>query len=773
MRPLTVEKVTTARQRRQFLEFPWQLYKGDPNWIPPLRSNQMELVGYKAHPFHERNTVQTFLALRGDEVCGRVAAILNQGHIHRFDDRRGFFGFFECTDDQQVASALFDAARQWFADQGIFKLRGPTNPSLNYELALLIEGFDSPPTFMMTYNPPYYARLLENYGFQKAQDLYAYWGHVSILPEIHKRLTPVARQIMEHCNVSVRPLDRKNFLKDVLSFLHIYNRSLMNTWGFVPMTDGEVRHVADGLKHLIVPELAIGAEVDGEMVGTTFALPDYNPRIREIDGRLFPFGFLRLLRNRRQIKRVRVISTNVVPEFQRMGVGLVLMHGLVPKGLDWQLEEAEFSWVLESNLLSRGSLEKGGAKITKKYRIYDFDDPNPPEPLRPERRYIARPSPPAPQGALEVREVKSKHELDVFLQLPWEIYVDDPHWIPPLLIELREFLDRRRHPFYLHGDAAQFIAYRGGQAVGRVLASDDPNYNRQTGESVGCFGMFECQDDPDAAAALLDAAAGWARAHGRSALRGPIDYSMNYPCGLLIDGFDTPPRVMMNHNPVYYPRLLESWGLLKRKDLCAWWFTDPHNMVERWRVRAERIARRTGLVVRSFRRAQFADDMRRCQDVYNNSMRQQWGFVQLTDAEFAYAAQQLRRVAVPEQVLLAEIDDQSVGFAVTIPDWNEAIRPLNGRLTRFGLPINLMRLMRRKQKIHTARMMVLDVLEPYRRRGVAEMLILRTLDHGKNVLGYTGAELSWTLEDNHLVNSAIQTVGGRRYKTYRIYEKAI
>ncbi len=375
MSNLVIQRVATARQKKQFLQFPWTLYRGDPNWIPPLRGDQKELVGYKPHPFYARNSAQTFLACRGSEVCGRIAAILNQGHIVQHNDRRGFFGFFDCIDDQEAANGLFDAVRRWFADQDIHRLRGPTNPSLNYELGLLIDGFDSPPTFMMTYNPPYYARLIENYGFRKTQDLYAFWGHIDMLPKIGQKLAPIAEQIIERYNVKLRSLDTSRFQEDVEMFLSIYNRSLANTWGFVPMSPDELRHMANGLKYIIVPEMAIVAEIDGRAVGASFGLPDYNPRIKEIDGRLFPFGFLHLLRNRRAIKRIRLISTNVLPEYQRMGVGLVLMHGLVPKAIEWGLQEAEFSWVLESNSLSYGSLKKGGAKITKTYRVYDWEEP--------------------------------------------------------------------------------------------------------------------------------------------------------------------------------------------------------------------------------------------------------------------------------------------------------------------------------------------------------------------------------------------------------------
>jgi len=183
----------------------------------------------------------------------------------------------------------------------------------------------------------------------------------------------VGDQIIERLHIRLRPLDKSRYLEDVETFLSVYNRALSNTWGFVPMSKAEVRHVAKGLQWLMVPELSIAAEIDGEVIGAVFGLPDYNPRIRRIDGRLFPFGMLRLLRNKRQIKRVRLVSTNVIPEYQLWGVGLALMHGLVLHGIQWGLGEAEFSWVLESNALSRGSLEKGGAKLVKTWRLYDLN----------------------------------------------------------------------------------------------------------------------------------------------------------------------------------------------------------------------------------------------------------------------------------------------------------------------------------------------------------------------------------------------------------------
>jgi GNAT superfamily N-acetyltransferase len=223
----------------------------------------------------------------------------------------------------------------------------------------------------MPYNPRYYAELIERCGFEKIQDLYAFWGHVDMLASLDKKLDFVVREATRRFNIRLRRLAERRFADEVRMFLDIYNKSLVGTWGFVPLSEGEVDHMAAAMKYLIVPQMTSVAEVDGRPVGAIFGLLDYNPRIKRIDGRLFPFGFARLLWNRRAIKNVRLISTNVLPEYQRWGVGLVLLSRLVPDVHAWGIREAEFSWVLESNHLSRKTLEHGGAKRTKTYRIYE------------------------------------------------------------------------------------------------------------------------------------------------------------------------------------------------------------------------------------------------------------------------------------------------------------------------------------------------------------------------------------------------------------------
>jgi len=372
---LSVKAVTTRSEQRRFVDLPWRIYRDDACWRPPLRMAQEELLGFRHHPFYDRSKSCSFLATRGGRDVGRITAIVNAGHVERYGENRGFFGFFECDDDLPAAEALFAAARDWLDNQGMSTVRGPTNPTLNYECGLLIDGFDTPPFFMMTHNRPYYVDLVEAQGLGKIEDLYAFWGEMSMLDSIGSKLGVMVEGVKERFGVTVRSLDRTRFAEEVRMFLDIYNSSLGGTWGFVPLSDGEVQHMAKSLKHLIVPELALVAEVDGKPIGSVFCLLDYNERIKAINGRLFPFGFMQLLWNKRAIRRMRAVSTNVVPEYQAWGVGLVLMAALVPRLYDWGMQEVEFSWVLESNHLSKRTLERGGAIVTKKYRIYQDDPP--------------------------------------------------------------------------------------------------------------------------------------------------------------------------------------------------------------------------------------------------------------------------------------------------------------------------------------------------------------------------------------------------------------
>jgi GNAT superfamily N-acetyltransferase len=338
--------------------------------MPPLRPNQQELLGYKRHPFYDDAEIQTFLALTDGKPVGQVAAVVNNAHNRLHKESRGFFGFFECVDDQEVAAGLFEAARGWFGQMGITAIRGPMNPSMNYECGLLIEGFETPPFFMMTHNLPYYPRLIEACGFQKVEDMFAFCCHVSMLNTLDNKLAFIVQECQSRFDIKLRRMDRSRFGREVRMFWTSEPVARRHV-GLRSLSDGEIRHLAASLKHLIVPEMTTVAEIDGRPVGAQFGLLDYNPRIKQIDGRLFPFGFIRLLWNKKAIKRVRLVSTNVIPEYQKWGLGLVIASRLVPEVLAWGIQEVEFSWVLESNKLSYGTLKRGGAQITKRYRLFD------------------------------------------------------------------------------------------------------------------------------------------------------------------------------------------------------------------------------------------------------------------------------------------------------------------------------------------------------------------------------------------------------------------
>ena len=372
---------------------------------------------------------------------------------------------------------------------------------------------------------------------------------------------------------------------------------------------------------------------------------------------------------------------------------------------------------------------------------------------------------------IEVSEVTTRRERNAFIKFPWQIYANDPAWVPPLIIERKTFLNRKRHPFYQHGDAALFLAWKNGEIVGRIMASDDPNYNSLHQSNVGCFGLFESIDDRDVATALFEAAANWLRKKGRTEIMGPIDYSTNYVCGLLIDGFQFPPTILTAHNPSYYRHLIEGCGFTKAKDWYAWWFADPAKAVAHLRRLATRFNRRCAATIRPANLRNLRDESRRLREIYNRAWERNWGFVPFTEAEIEFMTNELKPLLVPGFAWIAEMGSQPAGFILALPDINVVLRDLNGRLTRFGLPIGLIKLLSYKKRIYKGRLIALGVVEEYRRYGIAEMLVLRVIEETMIKRGITG-EMSMTLEDNFMINRFLEAIGAQRYKTYRIYSKS-
>ena len=372
----------------------------------------------------------------------------------------------------------------------------------------------------------------------------------------------------------------------------------------------------------------------------------------------------------------------------------------------------------------------------------------------------------------EISEVTARRERDAFIKFPWQIYTGDPAWVPPLIIERKAFLDRKRHPFYRHGDAALFLARKKGRIVGRIMASDDPNYNSVHESNVGCFGLFECIDDREVAAALFEAAGNWLRNKGRTEMMGPIDYSTNYVCGLLIEGFQFPPTILTAHNPPYYQDLIERCGFTKAKDWYAWWFTDPAKAAARLRPLTKRFQKRWPVVIRPGNLKNIREESRRLRQIYNQAWEKNWGFVPFTEAESEFMTHELKQLVIPEFTLIAEIGDEPAGFILWVPDINVALRHINGRLTTFGLPIGLVKLLYHKSRTRTSRLIALGVIEKYRRAGIAEMLVLRIVEDAMIKRGFSG-ELSLTLEDNFRINRFLEAIGAERYKTYRIFKRTL
>jgi GNAT superfamily N-acetyltransferase len=371
-----------------------------------------------------------------------------------------------------------------------------------------------------------------------------------------------------------------------------------------------------------------------------------------------------------------------------------------------------------------------------------------------------------------ITPVQSGQDREAFIRFPYTLYAGDPNWVPPLEMERRDFLDPRKNPWFDFGKVELFLARRDGQVVGRIAAVDDPHWNDFYKTQLGFFGMFESVDDELVARGLFDAAAAWVRARGFSEMMGPFNFSTNYECAVLVEGFEAPPAIMMTYNPRYYDALYIACGLAKAKDLWAYELSATIPPPEKVVRVAEKIRQREGIVVRSIRMDDFANEVKRIKDIYNAAWEDNWGFVPMTGREFDHIAKEMKPIVEPELVLLAEVRGEPVAFSMTIPDANFALKAAGGRLTRWGLPIGLLKMMLAARRIRHLRLITLGIKEGFRKRGIDAVLYLDTLMNAKR-LGYSGGEISWTLEDNHLVNRAIEMMGGRRTKTYRLYQRAV
>lgn len=370
-----------------------------------------------------------------------------------------------------------------------------------------------------------------------------------------------------------------------------------------------------------------------------------------------------------------------------------------------------------------------------------------------------------------VTPVTTASEKKEFIAYQYELYKHDPHFVPPLLMERNDFLNPKKNPWLEFGKMQLFLARRHGKIVGRISASEDPRYNEFHDVKVGWFGLFECIDDPAVAQALLGAAEAWVKARGLPQMMGPASFSCNGEWGTLIDGFDSPPVLLMPYNPRYYPKLLEGFGLSKVKDLWSWKIDIQKPVPEKIARIAEKVRAREGIVIRQANLKNWDAEVKRIKDIYNSAWEKNWGFVPMTEREFDHLAKDLKQILVPELTLMAEVNNEAIGFAITLPDANIALKATgNGRLTTFGLPIGLAKLLLATKKIKSGRLAILGIKAGYRKRGIDSVLMLDTFNNCRKQ-GWWGGDVGWTLEDNDMVNRAIDVFGCERYKTYRVYQK--
>ncbi len=370
---IDIIEVSSSKQLDDFITLPIKLYAGSKNWVCPLISERKEFFDKKKNPFYRGAKTKLFLAKRGGEYVGRIATCINFNHNEFHAENVGFFGFFDTIDDYDVAAKLLKVAMITLKSEGMEKMRGPTSFSTNHEIGFLVEGFDTPPMVMMTYNQPYLPQFAEKFGLKKVMDLNAYLLTDRIpLNERHLRLV---NKLKDRFRIKIRTLNMSRFKEEVELVNRLYNLAWENNWGFVPLPKEEFDYTAKHLKEIVDPDLVLIATIDDKPAGFSLALPDINKVLIDIKGRLFPFGFIKLMWNakiKKKIDGIRLITLGVVPEFQKRGIDSIFYVETYQRGIEKGYNHAELSWILENNELMNSAARNMGAELYKKYRLVEM-----------------------------------------------------------------------------------------------------------------------------------------------------------------------------------------------------------------------------------------------------------------------------------------------------------------------------------------------------------------------------------------------------------------
>jgi len=361
--------VSTKSEKKEFLEFPYIHYSDDKYWVPPLKIEQKKLLDTKKNPFYKNAEIALFIAFHNHKPAGRIAAIID----HRYNDfhqsKTGFFGFFEVIDNQGTADLLFRVAEDWLKDNGMNEVLGPASPGMMDVIGILIEGFDKYPSIMMPYNKSYYDSIVKNAGYEKAVDLFTYYvSQKTVDRERVNRAEAIVKKRLP--NLEIRPINLKHIKKEVEIIREIFNNAWQDNWGYIPLTKEEFNHFAKDLKMIVDPDFAHIAEVDGQPVAFSIALPDYNQVFKKMNGSLFPVGFLKLLWHRRKINKLRTALMGVKKKYQGKGIDVLLHKETIENGVIREMEGSEVGWILENNIQMIRVAEKVGGLHEKSYRMY-------------------------------------------------------------------------------------------------------------------------------------------------------------------------------------------------------------------------------------------------------------------------------------------------------------------------------------------------------------------------------------------------------------------
>jgi GNAT superfamily N-acetyltransferase len=377
-------------------------------------------------------------------------------------------------------------------------------------------------------------------------------------------------------------------------------------------------------------------------------------------------------------------------------------------------------------------------------------------------------------GSLTIRPVRTRRELKRFVKLPFRLHRDSEQWVPPLIFERMQFLDRKKNPWFEHGEAEYFLAERDGEPVGRITAHVDSRWDSYRGGNDAMFGFFEVAEDPEAVRALFDAATEWATGKGRERILGPMDFSTHDEVGILIEGFEREPMILQPWHPPYYQRLIEAEGFVKAKDLLMWELRmgelkEGEKFDPSIHEAAEKALHDEGITIRNMRRREMADEVRRFMEVYNEAWGDNWGFIPITDAQIEFEAKNLNQVLDEKWTFIAEKDGEVVGAALTLPDINQVLAKMGGRLLPFGWAKFLLG----RRKIDRLRVFALGVKHDYRHTGVAAGLYLEHIKLAAQPDQIHWGEMGWILETNEPMNRAMEGMGGKIVKKYRLYERSL